>query len=76
MEKRSDDEAPKLTEDDVAAFPDEYRLDRALLIRSSKPEERLDWGSGDWTTLCADYLKIFPCFPLPKLILEICHFYD
>lgn len=76
MEKRSDDKAPMLSEDDVAAFSDEFNLDKTLLIRAPKPEERLDWGSDNWTTLCADYLKLYPCFPLPGLILEICRFYD
>ena len=76
MEKKNNDEAPVISEIDVAALPDELGLDRSLLIRAPKPEERLDWGSDNWTTLGFDYLKLFPCIPLPPLILEICRFYD
>lgn len=65
-----------LSEDDVAVFADEYGLDKTLLIRAPKPEECLDWGSDNWTTLCTDYLKLFLCFPVQDLILEICRFYD
>ena len=76
LEKKNNDEAPVITEADVAALPDELGLDRSLLIRAPKPEERLDWGSENWTTLGIDYLRLFPCVPLPSLILEICRFYD
>ena len=76
LEKKNNDEAPVITESDVAALQDELGLDRTLLIRAPKPEERLDWGSENWTTLGIDYLRLFPCIPLPPLILEICRFYD
>ena len=57
LEKKNNDEAPVITENDVAALPDELGLDRTLLIRAPKPEERLDWGSENWTTLGIDYLR-------------------
>ena len=76
LEKKNNDEAPVITERDVAALQEELGLDKSLLIRAPRPEERLDWGSENWTTLGVDYLKLFPCIPLPPLILEICRFYD
>lgn len=76
MEKKSGDEAPMVSEYDVSQFPSLYNLDRSLKIRAPKPEERLDWGSKNWTTLFTDFIKIYPCFPLPPLILELCTFYN
>lgn len=61
---------------EVSQFPKLYGMDRSLMIRAPKPEERLDWGSKNWATLCTDYIRIHPCFPLPPLILELCNFYD
>ena len=76
LEKKNNDEAPVISDRDVAALQEELGLDKSLLIRAPRPEERLDWGSENWTTLGVDYLKLFPCIPLPPLILEICRFYD
>ena len=44
LEKKNNDEAPVITENDVAALSDELGLDRSLLIRAPKPEERLNWA--------------------------------
>ena len=76
MEKKSGDEAPMVTDYEVARFPDTFNLDRSLMIRAPKPEERLDWGSKNWTTMLTDFIRIYPLFPLPPLVLELCNFYD
>ena len=74
MEKKSGDEAPMVTDYEVARFPDTFNLDRSLMIRAPKPEERLDWGCKNWTTMVTDFIRIYPLFPLAPLILELCNF--